>query len=65
VDREAADRLYELDAEYRTRATPAVAEVTTALDVVRRLRREMTGAGRDLDAYFDARYMRGLPRARP
>lgn len=56
----AARQLYEIDAEYRIRANPPLDQVTVALEVVRRLRREMTGVGRDLAAYFDGRYMRGL-----
>ncbi len=65
VNFDLARRLYDLDAEYRTRANPPLGQVAASLDVVRRLRREMTGAGRDLRAYFDDRYMRGLGRPGP
>jgi ABC-type nitrate/sulfonate/bicarbonate transport system substrate-binding protein len=65
VDPEAARRLYEIDAEYRTKANPPLAQVAAALEIVRGLRREMTGTGRDLSAYFDDRYMRPLGHAGP
>ncbi len=65
VGREAARRLYDLDADYRARANPPLDQVAASLEIVRRLRREMTGAGRDLGAYFDDRYMRGLGRTGP
>ena len=41
-----------------TDGVPDLHQVTSALEVVRELRREMTGAGGPLEAYFDPRYMR-------
>lgn len=57
---DAADtqRRYEAHAASLTGGVPDLDQVASALEVVRRLRREMTGAGSALEAYFDPRYMR-------
>lgn len=58
VDAAAARRLYEREVAVRNPGIPGLEEVREALEVVRRLRHEMTGKGTALSAYFEPEYMK-------
>lgn len=48
---------YEAERSSRVGGIPDIRQIETSLEVVRQLRHEMTGVGRDLSAYFDPAYM--------
>jgi ABC-type nitrate/sulfonate/bicarbonate transport system substrate-binding protein len=57
VDVAAARRRYELEAEARSTALPTLEQAMASLDVVRRLRQDLTGTTAGLSAYVDLSYM--------
>ena len=58
VDAEGARRRLQVELESRSVAQPTDTQVAQGLEVVRDLRRQITGVGGPLESYFDPTYMR-------